>query len=176
MQNEDERDTFASTWGIRSIKNRYVQAILMVFISTWSLFQLIVAVYPITTNSLVAIHLSFGLSIGLLIFPMRKLSPGEKEDKYFILDVVLALLSIAPGVYMHIFQENIQMRFGVVTPLEYLLGTLLIVLVLELGRRVMGWIICFIGVLAILYAMYGYLIPGTLGHGGVSFGRIVNQL
>ncbi|MHB8090032.1 MAG: TRAP transporter permease [Syntrophales bacterium] len=176
MQNEEERDTFASTWGIRSIKNKYVLAILMIFIYVWCLFQFIVAVYPIATNSLLAIHLSFGLSIGLLIFPMRKLTPGKNEDKYFILDVVLALLSIAPGVYILIFQEDIQMRFGFVTPLEYLLGTLLIVLVLELGRRVMGWIISLIGVLAILYAMYGFLIPGTLGHGGFSFGRIVNQL
>lgn len=172
---KEEHDTFASTWGIRSFRNKYVQKAFVVLVSLWCLFQFIFAIYPISTNSLVAIHLSFGVSIGLLMFPMRKITAGQK-DKYIVPDVVLALLSFIPGVYLVIFQEDIMMRFGSVMPLEYFLGTVIIVLVLELSRRIMGWIICMIGILAILYAMYGFIIPGSFGHRGFSFDRIINQL
>ena len=154
--------------------NKKIKFIIIFLAIIWSLFQISVAVYPIATNSLLAIHLSFGLALGFLKFPLKKDRDGER--KYLGLDVASAFLSILPGIYICIFQEDIMMRMGRVTTIELILGIILILLILELGRRLMGWAIVIVALLAIAYTYFGNLIPGILGHRGFNIGRIVNQL
>ncbi len=156
--------------------NKRIKLVITFLAIIWSLFQIGVAVYPVATNSLLAIHLSFGLALGFLINPLKKKSDLREKKQSIFFDLMLAFLSIVPGIYICLFQEDIMMRMGRITTPELILGIILILLILELGRRLMGWAIVIVALLAICYTYFGNIIPGILGHRGFNINRIVNQL
>ena len=160
----------------KSAVSKRIRLVITFLAIIWSLFQIVVAVYPIATNSLLAIHLSFGLVLGFLMNPLKKRSGTTQNKQYTFFDMILAFFCVLPGIYICIFQEEIMMRMGKVTTVELILGIILILLILELGRRLMGWAIVIVAVLAICYTYFGNIIPGVLGHRGFSVNRIVNQL
>jgi len=159
----------------RELKGK-VGFIVGVIAVIWSLFQLVVAVYPISTNTLRAIHLSFGLALGLIIFPLKRVQDKSDQRKVLFVDVILALISILPGIYICLFQQDVMMRMGEVTPIERILGIIIIALLIDFSRRVMGWSVTIVAIIAIIYAFFGFLIPGPLGHKGFSLDRIISQL
>src|SRR5690606_32631390 len=52
----------------------------------------------------------------------------------------------------------------------------LAVLTLVLVRKTLGWALLILAVLALLYAYFGYLIPGRYGHGGYDLARLTSTL
>ena len=162
--------------GPKNMVTKIIKPVIIFLAVIWSLFQIVVAVYPIATNSLLAIHLSFGLALGFLMNPLKKKSAAAKDKQYTLFDIMLAFLCVLPGIYICIYQEDIMMRMGKVTSLELVLGIILILLILELGRRLMGWAIVIVALLAICYTYFGNIIPGILGHRGFNTSRIVNHL
>jgi len=165
--------------GVKGVKRELkgkIAFIVAAIAVIWSLFQLIVAVYPISTNTLRAIHVSFGLALGLIIFPFKRVQDKSGQRKVLFVDIILALISILPGIYICLFQHDIMMRMGEVTLCERILGIILIVLLIDFSRRVLGWSVTIVALIAIAYAFFGYLIPGPMGHKGFNLDRIISQL
>ena len=52
--------------------------------------------------------------------------------------------------------------------MDYIVGLIAIILVIEAARRVVGWPIITVASLFILYALFGRYIPGQLAHRGVA--------
>ena len=61
-------------------------------------------------------------------------------------------------------------------PLDYFMGALAVILVLEGARRSTGNILPVLAIIFLLYARFGYLIPGPLGHRGFSWARIITRM
>ena len=162
--------------GQKRAASKSIKLTVTIIAIIWSLFQIGVAVYPIATNSLLAIHVSFGLAVGYLMHPVKKKKNVKGERIYSIIDILSAFLCTLPGIYICIFQKDIMMRMGSVTPVELVLGIILITSILELARRLMGWVIVIVALSAIFYTYFGNIIPGILGHRGFNISRIVNQL
>jgi len=55
-------------------------------------------------------------------------------------------------------------------------ATLALVLVLEATRRIAGWALMWIALACVLYAKFGWLLPGPLYAKGSSWGRIAVYL
>ena len=73
----------------------------------------------------------FLLPLGFLLYPATKKSP---QDRPSVLDFVLAFASLFPALYMIVFNERLNLRLPQVDPvttLEFALGILNVVLVLE---------------------------------------------
>jgi len=133
----------------------------------WSLVQLYTAIsFDLDILQLEVIHLSSAL---MLTFLLKK-GPAI-INKWDWGDYFLALLSFAAGLYFLMSYARIVERIRFVAdvlPTDVIACIILIALILEAGRRIMGWGLSILGLLAILYAFFGYLLPGALGHGSVT--------
>jgi len=114
-----------------------------------------------------SLHLSMILPLAFILWPVRKKGPMDRIPWY---DLVLALLSFAPGVYIVKNYWAITSRMvqvDAVTKVQLVLGILLILLLLEAARRVVGLPITIIALVTIFYMLFGKHIPGLFQ--GISF-------
>ncbi len=134
----------------------------------WSLVQL----YNATTLELdlfeiEVVHITCALMLVYL------LKPGFKRLKYgIIIDYALLLLSLAGGLYLFLSYERIVTRYRFVDPVlggDFLFGSIIIILLLEAGRRVMGLGLSILAAIAIAYSFFGFLLPGALAHRSIDF-------
>lgn len=120
-----------------------------------------------------ALFWSLVVALIFLTVPASKKSDQTKTKWY---DLLLACLTLIIGLYVTFFYSEILVTLGVPTTLRAVLGFVAIFLVLESVRRVTGWTIVLIILVFILYAKFGYLIPGVLRIKGLSWSRLFNQL
>jgi len=122
-----------------------------------------------------AIHLSFAMVLAFLIFPATKSLKGRLN----LLDVVLSILSLIVFGYIVVDYENIQERMlflSEFTDLQYVMGILAILLVLEAGRRAIGWSLTILSMVMLFYACFCEYFPGILNVKGWRFREIVEVL
>lgn len=119
------------------------------------------------------VHLTLGLMMAFLVFP---LAAGKLAERLRVVDLLLVALGAVVGGYLIINYEAITFRLGAATELDIIMGAILVVLVLEGTRRVMGWPLPTIALVALLYAFFGDRLPGALGHSGFDYDRIISHL
>lgn len=132
------------------------------------LFILTYALYPMTRNKA-----SFNLNTGALRLG---------GVPYF--DILLMVLGVASALYLGLAWRGIswlgveEMTFRMGNPniWDMLFGCILIVLVLDIARRTLGWILPFIISIFISYALFGPYFPGLLQHPGVKFNTFVSSM
>ena len=135
-----------------------------------SLFHLRQPLFPIDAWSLRLIHLALGMAIAFLIFPI------VKKRKIGIIEFLLVALAIAANGYVLVFMDDIIARFSVPSTMDLVAGALVIILVLEMTRRVVGLPMVIIATAFILYAYFGNYMPGLLWNKGYSVSRIIDHL
>ncbi len=110
-----------------------------------------------------SIHWMFMGSLIFLIYPVSKSRPRDRIDPW---DWVFAAM-LAGGCLNIIFNwQEIAMREGIPTASDIYLGIMMVLLVIEAGRRAMGWPLPIVAIVAIIYALFGPYFPGMLAHGG----------
>ncbi len=129
------------------------------------------------------VHLAFVLGLIFLVFPLRKAllehppkpgmaAPGGVPwyDWLFAIAIAISVLYI-PYIY-----EDLAFRVGNPNSLDVVMGTVLVVLLLEATRRSMGWPLPIIALLFMAYALAGSYFPGLLKHSGSSWPSLINHL
>lgn len=113
------------------------------------------------------------IALGFLIFPFRKGAPLWQR---LAVDGGMFSASAVTSFYVIWNYWDIMLRPAGLPEWNIWLGVVLIVIVLELARRTIGWafaiMICLFGG----YALLGHLIPGRMGHGGASIDMLVDIL
>lgn len=121
-----------------------------------------------------SIHLTFALPLAFLIYPASK-----KSKSITIIDIMLAVLSIVPGLYIYLDYGRISTRWPFaheVTNWDFIIGILLVMLLTEVARRIMGNVMVIIIGAFLAYGFLGQYIPGMLGHRGFQPKRIIEYL
>lgn len=116
-------------------------------------------------------HLMLGTVFVFLYRPLsRKPSPV-----YRALDWLCICLTAATGLYVILGYENfiVLTQTGRLSPPLYAVAVVMIFLVLETTRRVLGLALPLIAIATILYALYGGDLPGLLGHRGYNIWRVI---
>ncbi len=108
-----------------------------------------------------------------LIVPATKRASREKLPWY---DAVLVVLGILTGGYVVLFYAEIIPTLGYLVTHRIILGAIMILLVFEAARRLVGWPIVSIGIILILYAPYAYLLPGVFNARMIPWGRVLSNL
>ncbi len=121
-----------------------------------------------------AIHLALALALTYFIYPGTAKRGGERGVAWY--DYIAIILSLAIGAFLVFDYMNIVFRAGDPTTFDIVLGSITILLVLEATRRTMGWPLVIVAVVFLLYALYGHLIPGALGHRRYSFSRVIEHM
>lgn len=118
-------------------------------------------------------HIGFVLVLVFLLYPAKR---GCAKDKPSLLDWLLMSLSAVCCFYLFFNYTNIAQRAGMFQYYELYLGALMIMLVFEAGRRVLGYPLPVFCSLFLLFGYYGRSMPGPLKHFGLSIPRIIEEL
>ncbi|SIS08507.1 TRAP transporter permease [Pseudomonas sp. A214] len=138
----------------------------------FSVFQIITAAFsPISSQVLRAVHVGFLLWVVFLSYPAYGASRPWQPLAW-----LLSLAGVATAVYQWVFEADLIQRSGDLTSADLIIGIVLIVLVFEAARRVMGIALPLICGLFLTYGLFGEYLPGDLSHRGYGFDQIVNQL
>ncbi|MFO7685086.1 MAG: TRAP transporter permease [Desulfobacterales bacterium] len=139
-----------------------------------TLFQLYIAgPGNLVANISRAIHLGYGMCIVFLLFPASK---GGSKQKIAWLDFVFALAGIVVNLYIVVNFQQLTMRAGLMTKVDLYLGILMILLLLECARRVVGSVLTGIAAFFLIYTMYGQYFPEVIAHRGVSLTHLVRHM
>jgi TRAP transporter 4TM/12TM fusion protein len=106
------------------------------------------------------------------------LFPTAKRFRHRLMwwDVICAVVSVAIVIYMLWWGDEFGDRATVPTDLDVIVGTALIVLILEANRRSSTWILPFICLLFLAYALFGSYLPQPWTHRDYGVERLVGQL
>jgi TRAP transporter 4TM/12TM fusion protein len=89
-------------------------------------------------------------------------------------DFAFAMAFVASGIYiMTVWQDRI-LKSGTTPFLDIIMGTIMLVCLLEATRRTTGKFLSITAVVFLLYTMFGYVLNGFLAHRGESWQRIVS--
>jgi len=145
--------------------------ILCILFSLFHLYTAAAGLYPPQIQR--SIHLGFVLVLIYLLYPARATGDKHKLNWY---DVLLAAAGAAVCGYIVWNYDVIVLDAGPPTETDFVFGCAAILLVLEATRRIVGLPITIVAVVFLLYAKFGNLIPGMLGHPGFSLKRIVGHM
>lgn len=120
-----------------------------------------------------AIHVGLILVLGFALYPAFKKSSRKKIAWY---DWIFIVLSAIMPVYVFIrYPTFISTGFQGDT-IDIIMGTILILLVLECSRRLSGWALPILSIIFLIYALYGRSFPGIFKHRGYTWHRMVTYL
>lgn len=149
----------------------------------WSVFQLSLASFVILDSVVVrAVHLGFAMAMAFLGYPLLKgrlrtaLSTLAGHRITGVLGFVVAVLGFLSAIYIVLDYEGLSRRLGAPSVTDVVLGILLLVLLLEAARRVVGPALPLISLAFLLYALFGNYMPDFLAFKGVSLNRLVGQM
>ena len=98
------------------------------------------------------------------------------HDHIPLLDVLLAVLGSLSALYIMLAWTQISMRAGNPTTTDLVVGTMLVIFLLEGARRAIGPALSVIAVLFTVYAFTGPYLPDILAFKGVSLSKYLNQV
>ncbi|MDD2056690.1 TRAP transporter permease [Pseudomonas sp. GD03860] len=135
-------------------------------------FQIITAAFhPFSSQVQRAGHVGFLLMLVFLSYPAL-----GKARPYQPLAWLLGLLGLGTALYQWWFEGDLIQRSGDLSQADMVIGLILIVMVFEAARRVMGSALPIICGLFLAYGLFGEYLPGELAHRGYGLDQIVNQL
>ncbi len=157
--------------GLHASTDRWPAALFAVAL-VFSVFQIATAAFPlISTQVLRAVHVGFLLLVVYLSYSFA----GHRRP-WQPLAWLLGLAGMATAAYQWYFEGDLIQRSGELTTSDLIVGLLLIGLVFEAARRVMGIALPIICALFLVYGLLGQYLPGELAHRGYGLDQIVNQL
>jgi TRAP transporter 4TM/12TM fusion protein len=137
-----------------------------------SLYHLYAAYGIVTTTTLRYVHVGFMLFLVFTLFPATR----RRRNRFSWVDIACALLGVATLAYAILGGDDFQDRSTMPNQLDMFMGVALVVLVLEAARRSTGWIMPFVCVLFLAYAMAGPYLPAPWTHRGYDVGRLVGTM
>jgi TRAP transporter 4TM/12TM fusion protein len=143
--------------------------VLLVIFVGWSLYG---AVVPVETYLFRMVHMGMIYALAFLAYPLSPRAPRWTRAA----DAALALLGVAAIAWALLDLDSFVRRSTVPEPADLWLGIAMILLLVEISRRVVGPAFTLVLVGFLLYLYFGNHIPGPLSHKGYDLDRIVGHL
>jgi TRAP transporter 4TM/12TM fusion protein len=155
---------------LKGYKNKMVNIIAIVF----ALFFIYAIYATLPYNITRPLYICFSFTLVFCLYPATSKSP---KDTITAIDFLLVIITIAVTCFfIYSYQHFYSVKSGVFRPVDIFVGTVAILLSIEACRRVLGWSLPILAAISLFYAMFGNLIPGTLGHRGYSYSRVMTQV
>lgn len=137
-------------------------------------YLITLVIYPLSPDIFRPLHMLMVSVMVFLSYPLVK----KKQDRVFgVVDSILLIAGMAAFTYALFQIEAVLERGGIATTsYDIVFGLMAILVVLEMTRRTVGLALPLIALAFLLYALYGELIPGMLGHTGYSVKRIITSV
>lgn len=141
---------------------------------TWTLFQLYIVIEPVNSTISRSIHLTFALVLSFLIYPMMRKDYFLKKIRWF--GYTFALLGLCTAGYIAFFYNDLALRPGDYTMVDISVALLGIVILLEAGRRVLGFALSIIAITFLSYDVLGPYMPELIIHKGASLNKLAGHM
>ncbi len=162
-----EIDTKGEVFG-HGIESRPIFWIAIAF----STFQIVTAAYsPLSSLPVRSIHVGFLL---LMVFALYAAMDRGNPVK-MALAWAMGGISFILSLYHLAFEGDLVQRSGDPSTTDLVVGTIMVALVFEAARRLMGWALPLLCLLFVAYVGFGEYLPSPLGHRGYGFDQIINQ-
>ena len=155
----------------------------------WSVFQLYIAEVPVESRFARSWHLGFALALVFLAFPaydyrnpplwtrtihgiLPFLRPKRSNREFIpVIDMIVAAVAAGSSLFFVVYQSELEGMGGLGGTREVIVGTVLIVLLLEAARRALGIALSLICIIFIMYAFVGSepWIPDILRYRGTTY-------
>jgi TRAP transporter 4TM/12TM fusion protein len=173
--------------GARKPENRAARWFITLLCLGWSGYQIFIAYQPIDSHVARAWHLAFALCLAYLLYPgrtpiwmraIRKAFPPRagRSTRIPFVDLLLAVVGACAALYIWWDYDQLIMRQGLPNTTDVVLGTLLILLLLEAARRTLGPALAVLAGLFLLYTFAGPYLPDILRHRGVPLSLIISDM
>ena len=141
----------------------------------FSAYQLVVAAFhPFSSLVIRSFHVGFLLGITFILYPMFR--HGSRLSKVGAGDTALALVALGLSTYQWLFEADLIQRAGDPTTTDLWVGVVMLILVFEAARRILGLALPIVCGTFLLYGLFGQYLPGDLAHRGFDFTQVVDQL
>jgi TRAP transporter 4TM/12TM fusion protein len=147
---------------------RFVMTVTVVM----SLFHIYAAYAIVPTQELRMIHVGFVLFLVFLLFPFSR----RYRHRVMWWDWIGAALSLVVIGYGLVGGDDFTDRSTIPSTLDMVFGVVLTLLVLEAARRGTGWIMPFVCVLFVAYALLGPQLGQPWTHRGYDISRLVGHM
>ena len=162
-------------------KRRFDRIIIGVISISWALFQLALPRLIILDSVTIrAIHLCFAIILVFFCLPfakrLRTIKFINTKTHIPLLDLILAGLACLAVLYIVFDWTGISMRAGIPNTRDTVMAVLLILLVFEASRRVIGLPLVIIAIIFTLYAFFAPYMPTVFALRGVSLEKYLSQV
>ena len=141
---------------------------------TFSTYQLFIAAFsPLSSLVTRSLHVGFLLLLAFLIYPISRNAARHRIVWY---DAAIAALAFALAFYHWVFEADLIQRSGDATVSDLAVGAIVIVLLFEAARRVVGIALPIVCATFLAYGVLGQYLPSAIAHRGYGFDQIVGQL
>ena len=143
----------------------------------WIIFGLISIIFHIFLifSGLVPNLVSRPLHMALIIpwvFLYKKQNPFEN-----IMNYIFVILGISCCLWISFNHELLSDQYGFLEgSIQVFISLTLLLIVLEMARRSVGWPLPIMSFLSLLYGIFGNLIPGEFGHPGIPINSFLGTL
>ena len=159
---------------------RELKGIQRQFVGIWltcaALFYLYTATYGILAPRMMrSIHMLFMLPMAFILFPATKKSP---KDRISIIDFLLAVMAVIVNVFIIANFDRLEFRFETITkvlPIEVVLGTIAVLLLIEAVRRAAAPAMAVVIMGAIAYFFLSPYLPGIANAPYTSYPKIIEN-
>ena len=126
--------------------------------------------FAVNNSTARLIHLSFGLVLAALAYPLFKSSSREHIPWY---DWLLAILGVVSCMYMFFFREELSARAGLPTTMDLAIATIGMVVLAIAVFRTLGLPLLIVAGVFVFYVFFGdaSFLPDTVQWKGASYGK-----
>jgi TRAP transporter 4TM/12TM fusion protein len=149
---------------------RLVAAIALAF----SVFQMYTAAFsPLSSLVVRSIHVGFLMLLAFALYPGWR-AGGRERVPWF--DWLFGATAFTLGLYHWVFETELILRSGDPSTADLVVGSIIVILVFDACRRIMGWALPIMCGLFLAYGLLGQYLPAGLSHRGYGFDQVINQL
>ncbi len=119
-------------------------------------------------------HIAFMFAIVFILYPL--LGKAQPWSWLRAIDFILAALGVWATYYIIGGYRTIVFRAGMPNKMDLIVAAIIVLLVIEAARRVTGWVLPALALLFLSYGLFGYLVPGRMGHRGFDIAEVLEYM
>ena len=137
-------------------------------------YQLFIAAFsPLSSLVTRSLHVGFLMLLAFLIYPIGRKAARDRIAWY---DAAIAVLAFVLACYHWVFEADLIQRSGDATLPDLVVGAIVIVLLFEAARRVLGIALPIVCAAFLAYGVLGEYLPSAIAHRGYGLDQIIGQL
>ncbi|AEP36424.1 TRAP transporter permease [Taylorella asinigenitalis] len=156
--------------------NKFFKYLISAVAIFYSLFHIYTTFYPVPTLVLRSIHVGLGVFLIFLLYPPFKSSSRRTIPWY---EIVFCIGALASFIYIAFEYEALSTsRGGMPNQMDIVMSIITVIIVIEAGRRITGWILPIFALIFLLYPFISHMdfMPGRLMTRPYDIGDIFGQL